>query len=103
MRIPAHTFGANAAHNAVVFFVENHVDVVNIGVGGNAVLGEIVLHEPTEPVIAECLLEQRPVDIPANAPGVLRYSKIWLSRRRSPPADNTRPTGFRKRSTYVTW
>src|SRR4030095_1953222 len=63
----AKAFGSERAHDLVLLFDEDHIDVMDIGVDGHVIFPEAVVHESSKGLIDNALLFERHPDSPDHA------------------------------------
>jgi len=85
----AQSLDAKRVDVRVRFVDEDHVDVVNICIHGNVVLGDVRVHDPAEAVIHHRLLVQGH-PIPQTTPPMIWLRPVLVLRIR-PPRRRSRP------------
>jgi hypothetical protein len=61
-------FRAERIDDQIVFFDEDHVDVVDVRINRHVIIRETVVHEASEPLVHQALLLQRHADAPDDSP-----------------------------------
>src|SRR5215472_6911204 len=88
----ADPFDAERIDLVILLFDEDDVDRVHVRVHRHVIVGEIVAHEATEPVIGDGLLMQRHADAPTTAPRIWLLASFGLRMRPAATALTTRVT-----------